>query len=150
MHTWCTQGIFRLKPKTKHLQEISVQEREGRKTNQSNSFPPLKERWPLKAFLMNHKTREGGSREKQKWDFYLSVTLSSISTAKGSRGGGRRHHQHCHSAATRDLFPSAAWRITHRWTFSLGLQDCFNNLQHNGIRILNGASIKLYELSILK
>lgn len=43
MSTWCTQGSFSPKAKTKHPQETLVQEREGGKTNQSSSFPPLKE-----------------------------------------------------------------------------------------------------------
>lgn len=70
MHSWCIQGIFSLKAKTKLPQEILVRERKGGKTNQSNYFPPLKEQQPLRLFLMNHKTREGGSREKQKLYFY--------------------------------------------------------------------------------
>lgn len=37
-HTWCTQGIFSLKAKTKHPQETLVQEREGGRENKPKQF----------------------------------------------------------------------------------------------------------------
>lgn len=79
MHISCTQGTYSLEAKTKHPKKQGF--KQGRGTPK-RFFSAFKRTVTTKAFLMNHKTREGGSREKHKLCLHLSVTFGSVSTAK--------------------------------------------------------------------
>lgn len=82
--TWCTRGIFSLKADKTPPRNTGPREGE-RKNKPKQFFSSFKRTAPALAFLMNHKTGKGGSREKQKLDFYLSVTFSSTSADKQLR-----------------------------------------------------------------